>query len=181
MTKIYSNRWIAKNGNRPSALWEQQIGAMTSEQLTRVCNACVERCTSGNTWPPDFAEFVALVAEAGGGKLGLTVADVTAEYKRWKSESWRYNSSEQFPWKHPVLYHICVEMRREGVERKLTQPEMEKLAGTKLGRWEKKIASGYSVPPIRRQIAAPTRPDGPTPAQEKYAEYLRRKAAGLVK
>lgn len=154
---------------------------MTSDQLTRVCNACIERCTAGSTWPPDFAEFVALVAEAGGGKLGLTVSDVNAEYQRWKSESWRYGSSELFPWKHPVLYHICVEMRREGVERRLTQPEMDKLAAKKLTNWEKRIAAGYSIPPIRRQIAAPVRPDGPTPAQQMLEECNRRKSAGQIK
>jgi hypothetical protein len=154
---------------------------MTSEQLTRVCNACIERCAAGSTWPPDFAEFVALVAEAGGGRLGLTVSEVTAEYQRWKSEGWRYSSSELFPWRHPVLYHICVEMRREGVERRLTQPEMDKLAAKKLASWEKRIVAGYSIPPVRRQIAAPAAPSGPTPAQIMLEEYKRRKAAGLVK
>jgi hypothetical protein len=137
---------------------------------------------AGSTWPPDFAEFVALVAEAGGGKLGLTVAEVTAEYQRWKSESWRYSSSEQFPWRHPVLYHICVEMRREGIERRLTQPEMEKLASKKLSNWEKRITAGLSVPAIRKQIATrTTTAAGPTPAQLMHEEYLRRKTAGLIK
>lgn len=142
---------------------------MTSDQITRVCNACIERCEAGSTWPPDFAEFIALVAEVGGGLVGLTVSDVIAEYKRWKSESWRYGTSEQFPWRHPILYHICVEMRREGVERRLTQQEMDRLAGVKLARWEKKLAAGFSVPPIRRQIAAPKNPSGPTPAMQMAA------------
>jgi hypothetical protein len=180
MTKIYSNRWIVKNGNRPSALWEQQIGAMSSEQLTRVCNVCVERCAAGSTWPPDFAEFVALVAEASGGSFGLSVEDVKQEYTSWKNDTWRYGSSEHYPWRHPVLYHICVEMRREGVERRLTQPEMDKLAASKLAHWEKRVAAGYSVPPIRRQLSAPARPSGPTPAQQMMEEYKRKKAAGKI-
>lgn len=154
---------------------------MTADQLRAVCSRLVLRCGEGNNWPPDLAEFVSLAAESAGGSLGLTVSDVTAEYKRWKSESWRYSSSEEFPWKHPVLFHICVEMSRECVQRKLPQHEMDKLAALKLTRWEKKIASGYSVPPIRRKIAAPTAPSGPTPAQLMHEEYLRRKAAGLVK
>lgn len=181
MGQIYANRWTAKNGNRPTQLWITQIGSMTNAQMTNVCNACIERCAGGNSWPPDFAEFVQLVAEAGGGLLGFKTSDVLAEYDRWKNKSWKYNSSEAFPWRHPVMYHICVEMRREGVERRLTQPEMEKLAGKKLQQWEKKIAAGYSVPPIRRQIAAPTTPAGPTPAQLLMEEFRRRQAAGLIK
>lgn len=153
---------------------------MSSEQLTRVCNACVERCASGSTWPPDFAEFVALVAEAGGGALGFTTEDVLAELTRWRNESYKYASSEQFPWRHPVMYHICIDIRRAGVERRLTGQEQEKLAGSLLQKWEKKVAAGFSVPPVRRQIAAPRAPAGPTPAQEMHAEFLRRKAAGML-
>jgi hypothetical protein len=51
-----------------------------------------------------------------------------AEYKRWRNESYRYDSSEVFPWHHPVLYQICTEMRRSGVERQMTQTELEALA-----------------------------------------------------
>lgn len=149
--------------------------------MTNVCNACIERCAGGNSWPTDFAEFVSLVAEAGGGLLGLKTGDVMAEYDRWKNQSWKFNSSEAFPWKHPVLYHICVELRREGVERRLMQTELERLAGTKLQKWEKKLAAGYSIPPIRRQIAAPASSAGPTPAQLMMQEFKRRKAAGLIK
>jgi hypothetical protein len=153
---------------------------MTSDQLTRVCNACIERCEAGNSWPPDFAEFVALVAEAGGGALGITTADVLDELTRWRNESYRYGGSEQFPWRHPVLYHICIDIRRAGVERRLTEQEQKKLAGTLLRKWEKKIAAGFSIPPVCRQIAAPRAPAGLTPAQEMHAEFLRRKAAGLL-
>ncbi|WNJ81653.1 replication protein P [Cedecea neteri] len=151
---------------------------MTSDQMTNVCNACIERCAAGNNWPPDFAEFVGLVAEAGGGRLNLTTANVLEELTRWRNESYKYGSSEQFPWRHPVLYHICVEIRRTGVERKLTAGEQERLAGNLLQKWEKKITAGFSIPPIRRQIAAPKAPAGPTPAQEMFEEYKRRKAAG---
>ena len=153
---------------------------MTTEQLRKICQICIDRCRSGNTWPPDFAEFVSLVAESGGGLFGLTVADVIGELTRWRNESYRYGTSEQFPWRHPVLYHICIEIRRVGVDRKLTKAEQEKLAGTLLQKWEKKITAGYSIPPIRRQLAAPAAQEGLTPAQKMMEEYQRRKAAGRI-
>jgi hypothetical protein len=151
---------------------------MTSEQITRVCNGCIERCTSGNTWPPDFAEFVALVAECGGGVLGLTVDDVLAENKRWRDNFFRYNCTEAFPWKHPVLYQICIALKRKGIEYKLTEKELRNLAAEELAHWEKRAKSGIPIPPIRAQIAAPKAPPGPTPAELAYGEYKRKKNLG---
>jgi hypothetical protein len=130
-----------------------------------VCNAMVARCKAGNSWPPDLAEFVTLVADISGNALGLRTADVMAEYKRWRNESYRYDSSEQFPWRHPVLYQICTEMRRSGVERQMTQTELEALAASQLAKWEKHLADGHPIPPVRKQIAAPRHVPGPTPAQ----------------
>jgi hypothetical protein len=125
----------------------------------------VARCKAGNSWPPDLAEFVTLVADCGGNALGLKTADVMAEYKRWRNESYRYGSSDQFPWRHPVLYQICTEMRRTGIERRMTEKELEQLAASQLAKWEKHVADGHQIPPVRKQIAAPRHAPGPTPAQ----------------
>lgn len=165
MLEIYSTRWETKNGSAPSGLWIAQIGSLTSAQTTSVCNAMVARCKAGNSWPPDLAEFVTLVADTSGNALGLRTADVMAEYSRWRNESYRYDSSEQFPWRHPVLYQICTEMRRTGVERQMTQSELEALAAMQLAKWEKHVADGHQIPPVRKQIAAPRHAPGPTPAQ----------------
>ncbi|EHY9925841.1 TPA: replication protein [Salmonella enterica subsp. enterica serovar Lehrte] len=180
MGKIYGQQWIAKNGAVPDELWLAQIGSLTSDQMTNVCNSLVSRCSGGNTWPPSLAEFVALVADAGGGLLGLTTSDVMAEYKRWRNESYRYASSELFPWSQPVLYQICTELRRAGVERQMTQPELERHAASQLAKWEKHLAEGRPIPPVRKQIAAPRHPSGPTPAQILMEQYRSRKAAGLI-
>ena len=154
---------------------------MSGDLLANVCMQIVERCKAGNTWPPDLAEFIAMSAECAGGIFGLTSKDVLAEFKRWRTDSWRYVSSEEFPWRHPVLYHICIEIRRVGIERKLTHSEQGKLIMTLLQRWEKKIAAGFLVPPIRKKIARPSHSLEPTPAQIMHEEYLRRKAAGITK
>lgn len=151
---------------------------MTSDQLQRVCNACIARCRTGNHWPPDFAEFVALVAECGGGVLGLSVDDVLAENKRWRNEFYRYNCAEEFPWRHPVLYQICIALKRKGIDYKFTEKELREQAGRELAYWEKRAEGGMPIPPVRRQLAAPKAPPGPTPAQLAYAEYKRKKNLG---
>ncbi|HGC2200960.1 TPA: replication protein P, partial [Escherichia coli] len=69
-----------------------------------------DRCRAGETWPPDLAEFVALIPESGANPFGLTVGAVMEEYRRWRNESWRYDGSDKYPWSQPVLYHICLEM-----------------------------------------------------------------------
>lgn len=175
MDRIYPNRWTAKNGNRPSQLWEVQIGSMSAEQLSLVGKACIERCAGGNSWPPDFAEFVALVAEAGGGISGLTTKEIMLEYDKWRKEQWRYASAELFPWHHPLLYHICVELRRMGIEQRLTENELKKTAASLLQEWEKKIRAGGVVPAVRAQIAPPVHLNEPTPAQKLFNEYRKRK------
>lgn len=180
MAEIYSNRWTAKNGLTPSNLWFVQVGALSDQQLAKICSLCAERCANGQIWPPDLGEFMALVVESGANPLGLTVADVMTEYKRWRNEVYRYPDSGAYPWSQPVLYHICIEMRRVGVDKRLMASELERLAERLLTKWIKYVCNGLSVPPIRRRLAAPVHPKGPTPAELLHQEYLRRKAAGLV-
>ena len=150
---------------------------MTEQQLQKVCGEIMSRCAAGNTWPPDLAEFVSLVAAAGANPLGLALEGIMAEYKRWRAESYRYGGADEYPWRHPVLYHICIEMHQSG--RRMTKDELERLAEKLLTKWVKHIKNGLSVPPIRRRLEPPKHPTGPTPAQLLYAEYQRRKNAGF--
>ncbi|HGH4663272.1 TPA: replication protein P [Enterobacter kobei] len=175
MGEIFSNRWTQKNGAEPTALWIAQIGSMTEAQIKLVCQQCMERCAVGNTWPPDLAEFVSLVSESGANPFGLTSDRVMTEYRRWRNESYRFSGSDKYPWPQPVLYHICIEMRRTGVERQMTEGELKKLAEKLLTKWTKHVSNGLSVPPVRRQLAAPQYPAGPTPAQLLMEQYMRRK------
>ncbi|MBP1034867.1 replication protein [Serratia fonticola] len=178
MIKIYGQRWIAKNGNQPSDLWTVQVNSMTSEQLNRVCSALADKWRAGSHWPPDLAEFVSIVAECSGGVFGLTVEDVMAENKRWRNEFYRYSCAEKFPWRHPVLYHICIALKRIGIERKLTEGELRTQAVKQLAHWEKRVAGGFPIPPIRRILEAPKAPPGPTPAELAYEQYKRKKNLG---
>jgi hypothetical protein len=112
--------------------------------------------------------------------LGITTGDVMAEYWKLRKLVFRYPSSDHYPWPKPVLYHICIEMRITGIERQMTEGELKKLAEKLLTKWTKHVSNGISVPPIRRQLAAPQHPGGLTPAQLLMEEYKRRKAAGLA-
>lgn len=85
----------------------------------------------------------------------------------------------EFPWRQPLRYHICIEMRRAGVDKRMKVRELERLAKRLLTKWIKHAENGFSVPPNRRQLAAQKHPGGPTPAQQMYQEYLRKKASGL--
>lgn len=180
MGEVYSNRWTQKNGAAPSTLWIAQIGAMTEQQIRQVCRQCMDRCRAGETWPPDLAEFVALISESGANPFGLTVDAVMEEYRRWRNESWRYDGSDKYPWPQPVLYHICLEMRTRGIERQMTQGELKRLAERQLTKWAKHVGNGMSVPPVRRQLEGAKPPQGPTPIERLKQEYERRKAAGFI-
>ncbi|WP_158785129.1 replication protein P [Pantoea sp. BAV 3049] len=130
---------------------------MTAEHMKTVCNALAERCQTGNTWPPDFAEFLRLVAVCSSGSLNITAADVLTEYNSWRRNAWRYDGARNFPWRLPVLFHICTELRRACIDRNLSEAGRERHAAELLLRWEKKVAAGYSVPPIPAD-RAPAKP-----------------------
>lgn len=103
--------------------------------------------------------------------LGITTADVMAEYWKWQKLVFRYTSSEKYPWPKPVLYHICIELRRLSTEGQLNRQELEREAEKILISWEKRVSAGNPVPPVRRALNAPVAPKGPTPAQLLKAQY----------
>ena len=55
-----------------------------------------------------------------------------------------------------------------------------KFAAVQLAKWEKHLAEGKPIPPVRKQIAAPRHATGPTPAQLLLEQYKARKAAGFI-
>ncbi len=130
------------------------------------CHHYARRCHAGEPWAPDLAEFLGVAGGLDTGPFGLTVDDVLKAYKDCMHSGL---DADVFPWKHPVLYQIYTDMRRECVAKKLFWPEMEKLAAKRLEHWEKKVSAGFSVPPIRRQLEAPKAPKGPSPIEQMAA------------
>lgn len=128
---------------------------------------------------PSPGQFVAWCKE-GRSLLGFSVDDVMTEYWKWRRLVFRFPTSEQYPWPAPVLYHICIELRRQSTDRQMTEKEMRQAASSVLAGWEQRVAEGKPIPPVRRALAAPAKDCGPTPAEMLKAQYTQRKAAGLV-
>ncbi|EKM4696748.1 phage replication protein [Enterobacter roggenkampii] len=128
---------------------------------------------------PSPGQFIKWCSE-GRCVLGITTADVMAEYWKWRKLVFRYPSSEQYPWPKPVYYHICLELRRRGTDGQLSHKELEREASDIVYMWEKRVLAGKPVPPIRRVIAAPSKVNGPTPADMLMAKYKQLKGAGLI-
>ncbi|MGM8328325.1 replication protein P [Enterobacter hormaechei subsp. xiangfangensis] len=128
---------------------------------------------------PSPGQFINWCRE-GRSVLGITVADVMAEYWKWRKLVFRYPSSEQYPWPKPVYYHICLELRHRGIDRQMTEKELHQAAAKCLADWEKRVSEGKPIPPVRRAIAAPAKASGPTPAEMLKAQYEQRKSAGLI-
>ncbi|MEX0632797.1 hypothetical protein M8494_14740 [Serratia ureilytica] len=91
----------------PSTIWGQTISKFSDDQLAYAARRCMERCSAGNHWPPDLAEFTAIVGECTTNPFGLSADDVMTEYRRWRNESWRFDGADSFDWRHPVLFQIC--------------------------------------------------------------------------
>lgn len=128
---------------------------------------------------PSPGQFIAWCRE-GRSALGVSAADVMAEYWKWQKLVFRYPSSEQYPWPKPVLYHICLELRHRSTDGQLSRQELEREAVAVLDMWERRVLSGKPVPPVRRALAAPKAATGPTPAEQLMAQYKRNKDAGRV-
>ena len=128
---------------------------------------------------PSPGQFVAWCKE-GHNLLGFSVDDVMTEYWKWRRLVFRFPTSEQYPWPAPVLYHICIELRRQSTDRQMTEKEMRQAAAKSLDGWEQRVAEGKPIPPVRRALSAPAKDSGPTPAEMLKAQYTQRKAAGLA-
>ncbi|EKG2383230.1 phage replication protein [Salmonella enterica] len=167
--RVAKQQWIAAFSEN---------GIRTREQLS----AGMQKARSSQSpfWPSP-GQFISWCRE-GSGALGVSVDDIMGEYWRWRKLVFRYPTSEQFPWrdKNPLYYHVCLELRRRGMEGQLSEKELIRAAGDILHEWEKRALAGKPIPPVRRALAAPSRDRGPTPAEMLMAKYKQRKDAGLI-
>lgn len=167
--RVAKQQWIAAFSEN---------GIRTRKQLS----AGMQKARSSQSpfWPSP-GQFISWCRE-GNGALGVSVDDIMDEYWRWRKLVFRYPTSEQFPWrdKNPLYYHVCLELRRRGMEGQLSEKELIRAAGDILHDWEKRALAGKPIPPVRRALAAPSSDRGPTPAELLLAKYKQRKDAGLI-
>ncbi|EJT4817582.1 phage replication protein [Citrobacter freundii] len=167
--RVAKQQWIAAFA---------ESGITSREQLS----AGMQKARSSQSpfWPSP-GQFISWCRE-GSGALGVCVDDIMSEYWRWRKLVFLYPTSEQFPWKdkNPLYYHVCLELRRRGTEGQFSEKELIRAAGDILHDWEKRVLSGKPVPPVRRALAAPAAPSGPTPAQLLKAQYEQLKSGGRI-
>ncbi|MBN1085773.1 replication protein [Erwinia aphidicola] len=89
---------------------------------------------------------MAIASKSISNHFGLEVQDVMDEFRRYCRDRYLHSCAETFPWRQPVLYWICCDMRSEMNQRNLTTPELEKRAAHHLKTWAQKVDRGEAVP-----------------------------------
>jgi hypothetical protein len=100
----------------------------------------------GNRFAPDLSDFLTYVSSSTKHGLGIGADQVMEEFHGYCKNRSRYSCAETYPWKHPVLYWICCDLRAEMHQRNLTDGELEKLAKKKLAAWGAKVQAGETIP-----------------------------------
>ncbi|WP_127958049.1 replication protein P [Serratia microhaemolytica] len=129
---------------------------------------------------PSVGQFVAWCKDGIASTAGLPSLDETlAEFNRYNANRDRYPSAEVFPWSHPVLYWIVLDVREAMYRYKQTEAETLKALQTQLTKWGKKLAAGGVVPMPVVQITDQRREPSPVELLDKNGDY-RRKGAELL-
>ncbi|MCR0998681.1 replication protein P [Serratia rubidaea] len=177
MMEIYSDRWTAKNGRAPSLLWKQAITALTDKQIQQAIAACVQRCWDGNSYAPDLADFMSIVSHSSANAFGITAEDVMDEFRKYNRDRCLHSCPETYPWKQDVLYWIVCDLRREMIQKNLSEIELERRASKHLKRWAEKIQAGGTVPkpvPLLSEKASNARRGTPGAGHSAAMEMLAR-------
>lgn len=58
MIEIYGDKWKNKNGTEPSLMWKQALSALSDQQLDGLFKFCIDRCMTGNPWPPELSDVI---------------------------------------------------------------------------------------------------------------------------
>lgn len=181
-------------------------GIRTREQLSAGVRHA--RASASPFWPSP-GQFIKWCKDSNS-VLGVSIVDVMNEFHRYSREKGVHvGGAENFPWAHPVMYWVVTDTRRAMYQRQLSEVETEKYAAKKLEEWALKVAAGEQIPaPVvaleyHEEVIPSTHesrrtgyhPEGKsfgcmpsaaslgalTPAQWLWEEYLRGKAAGLVR
>lgn len=147
MVELYSDKWTRRNGLTPPSLWINAIGKLSDSQVKSAIGECMRQClVEGNRFAPDLSDFLTYVSMSNRNGFGLEVQDVMDEFRRYCRDRYLHSCAETFPWRQPVLYWICCDMRSEMNQRNLTTPELEKRAAHHLKTWAQKVDRGEAVP-----------------------------------
>lgn len=107
-----------------------------------------------NPFVPSPGQFISWCQDGTAQGLGLpTVQQVMEEFRKYGDEiGLSFQTAEEFPWSHPVMYWIITDLRKHMRQYNQSEFEVEKRAGNLINKWAKKLSRGEKVPEIRVQI-----------------------------
>ncbi|EFE98257.1 replication protein P [Serratia odorifera] len=153
-------------------------GITTADQLR--AGMRMARQQESDFWP-SCGKFIGWCKAGAAEFAGLPSLDeAVTEFDKYAATRSQYPSAEEFPWSHPAMYWIVIDVRRAMHRYNHTEAETRRAIQNQLNGWAKRLAKGEPVPTPAAQIAAPKTPTGPTPAQLLLAEYERRKKEGWL-
>jgi len=77
--------------------------------------------------------------------FGLTVDDVMEEFRKYNRNKYLHSCAETYPWRHDVLYWVICDLRREMIQKNLSEVELERRADKHLKRWAEKVRAGETI------------------------------------
>ncbi|MGL5389154.1 MAG: replication protein P [Serratia sp. (in: enterobacteria)] len=123
---------------------------------------------------PSCGKFIGWCREGAAAVAGLpSIDDVIAEFDRYSAQHDLHESAEAFPWSHPVMYWIVLDVRKAMHRYNHTEAETRKAAQTQLNLWAKKLAAGEPIPTPVIQIANKQRPPAPAQLLDTNGDYQR--------
>ena len=89
------------------------------------------------------------------------VESVMACFHRYSADRLLYDSPERYPWPHPVMYWIVLDMRTAMKNRNLSEAELIQLAKRQLKTWSERVGLGEKIPAPVARITDNRRPPAP--------------------
>ncbi|QKG44941.1 replication protein P [Providencia rettgeri] len=141
-------------------MWSQSIERLTDTQFEAIFQYCIDRCMSGNSWPPELSDVVVAVTSMAvdDNPFGITFDVMLTDWKRYCRDRGMYDSAEMYPYRHHVQYWIFTDTRRKMIDLRMTEPEVEKTLKKSLLEWSEKVAAGGKIPKPTLRLADKSKP-----------------------
>lgn len=180
-----SRQMVLKTPEDEAAMKRQWIvafaenGIVNMEQLKS--GVRVARQQKNDFWP-SCGKFIGWCKEGQAEALGLPDFDaVMKEFNLFNRTRDQYESAIAFPWSHPVLYWIVLDMRKAMHQYNQSISETEKTAKSLLKRWAKKLSEGDEIPVPVVQIADKSKHISVSEAFDQSGEYRAKGAEFLAR
>lgn len=124
---------------------------------------------------------MAIVSQSSANIFGLTVDDVMEEFRKYNRNKYLHSCAETYLWRHDVLYWVICDLRREMIQKNLSEVELERRADKHLKRWAEKVRAGDTIPkpvPLLSEKASEIKRGTPGAGHSAAMEMLKRLRSG---